>query len=137
MTRPPIALLIESDGPGGAERVVATLATTLRQAGHPVLVILPANGDGWLEAQLRRAQGVSIAYFRLPRPVSISAARQIAGLVREFGARLVHSHEFSMAVYGAVAARSARVARDECRTPCGWKAPEPSAAREKAARKSR
>ena len=109
MTRPPIALLIESDGPGGAERVVATLATTLRQAGHRVLVVLPANGDGWLEAQLRRSPGVSIAYFRLPRPVSIGAARQITGLVREFGAQLVHSHEFTMAVYGAVAARSARI----------------------------
>ena len=108
MSRPAIALLIESDGPGGAERVVATLATTLRAAGHPVLVILPANGDGWLEAQLRRTP-VSIAYFRLPRPVSLGAARQIGGLVRDFGARLVHSHEFSMAVYGAVAARWARI----------------------------
>jgi glycosyltransferase involved in cell wall biosynthesis len=52
---------------------------------------------------------VSIEQFRLPRPVSLAAARQISRLVGDFGARLVHSHEFSMAVYGAVAARRAGI----------------------------
>lgn len=108
LSQPPVAILIESDGPGGAERMVAMLATTLQEAGHPVLVILPAKGEGWLAEQLRHTR-VSIEHFRLPRPVSFGTARQITNMIRTFGARTVHSHEFSMAVYGAVAAMRARV----------------------------
>ena len=42
-----VAHLIESDGPGGAERVVAMCAT-LQAAGAYDVVVLPANGEGWL-----------------------------------------------------------------------------------------
>lgn len=108
MSLPSIALLIESDGPGGAERVVATLATSLQQIGHRVLVVLPAGGEGWLADQLRDAP-VTIDHFRLHRPVSLSTLRQIVAMIRDFGAGIVHSHEFSMAVYGGVAARLLRI----------------------------
>ena len=47
-----IAHLIESDGPGGAERMLAHLAAELQAGGSQNLAILPADGEGWLARQL-------------------------------------------------------------------------------------
>jgi len=98
-----IAHLIESDGPGGAERMVADLASELQRAGARNLVILPANGEGWLARQLA-GSGVAIEYFRLNRPVSFACARWLTVVLRRHRIALAHSHEFSMGVYGAWAA---------------------------------
>jgi glycosyltransferase involved in cell wall biosynthesis len=98
-----IAHLIESDGPGGAEQMVAALARELQQAGASNLVVLPADGEGWLARQLA-GSGVAIEYFRLNRPVSFACARWLAGVFRRHRIALAHCHEFSMAVYGAWAA---------------------------------
>jgi glycosyltransferase involved in cell wall biosynthesis len=103
-----IAHLIECDGPGGAERMIASLAIELQQAGAQNLVILPANGEGWLEQQLD-GSGVAIEHFRLDRPVSFACARWIADVLREHRISLAHCHEFSMGVYGAWAAWRARI----------------------------
>ena len=59
-----IAHLIESDGPGGAERMLANVATRLQAAGAWNLAILPAGGEGWLTRELV-GTGVAIEYFRL------------------------------------------------------------------------
>jgi glycosyltransferase involved in cell wall biosynthesis len=104
-----IAHLIESDGPGGAERVVAGLATALQAAGAQNVVFLPARGEGWLARELE-GSGVAIEYFTIDRPLSPQCAR---GLVRAFCRHrfdVAHSHEFSMAIYGAWAAWRAGVA---------------------------
>jgi glycosyltransferase involved in cell wall biosynthesis len=98
-----IAHLIECDGPGGAERMVASLAIELQRAGTKNLVIVPANREGWLEAQLA-GSGVEIDHFRLDRPVSLTCARWLADLLRAHRISLAHCHEFSMGVYGAGAA---------------------------------
>lgn len=98
-----IAHLIESDGPGGAERVVAQLAAGLQAAGTDNVVFLPAHGEGWLAEQLR-GSGVAIEYFHVDRPVSSTCARSLTQAFRRHGITLAHSHEFSMAVYGAWAA---------------------------------
>ena len=45
-----IALLLESDGPGGAEVMLLHLAEELRRRGHQVLPIGPAGRAGWLGA---------------------------------------------------------------------------------------
>jgi glycosyltransferase involved in cell wall biosynthesis len=95
-----IAHLIECDGPGGAERVVAHLATTLQAAGAYNLAILPANGEGWLARELA-GSGVAIESFHLNRPVSPACARSLADTFRRHDIEVAHSHEFSMAVYGA------------------------------------
>jgi hypothetical protein len=95
-----IAHLIECDGPGGAERVVAHLATTLQAAGAYNLAILPANGEGWLARELA-GSGVAIEYFQLNRPVSPACARSLADAFRRHDIEVAHSHEFSMAVYGS------------------------------------
>jgi glycosyltransferase involved in cell wall biosynthesis len=98
--RPRVAHLIESDGPGGAERVVADLATSLQAAGGENVVFLPARGEGWLARQLA-GSGVAIEYFQLDKPVSPACARALAAAFRRHRISVAHSHEFSMAVYGA------------------------------------
>jgi glycosyltransferase involved in cell wall biosynthesis len=95
-----IAHLIESDGPGGAEQVVVHLATSLQASGAQSVVFVPANGEGWLARQLE-GSGVAVEYFDLNRPLSPACARQVAAALRRHDVQIAHSHEFSMAVYGA------------------------------------
>jgi glycosyltransferase involved in cell wall biosynthesis len=97
-----IAQLIESDGPGGAERVVVDLAKGFQASGCQSVVFLPADGEGWLARQLQGC-GVTIDYFHLDRSVSPACARSLAAAFRRHRVAIAHSHEFSMAVYGASA----------------------------------
>jgi len=103
-----VAQLIESDGPGGAERVVARMAAALQAGGARAVVFVPANGEGWLARELE-GSGVTIEPFRLTRPFSPAFARSLAAALRRHRITHAHSHEFSMAVYGAWAARLAGV----------------------------
>jgi glycosyltransferase involved in cell wall biosynthesis len=102
------AHLIESDGPGGAERVVASLAVELQSAGAENVVFVPAAGEGWLANELG-GTGVQVEPFRLERPLSPAFARWLAATLRRHRVTLAHSHEFTMAVYGAWAARQAGI----------------------------
>lgn len=104
-----IAHLIESDGPGGAERMVANLASHLQSAGAENVVIVPARGEGWLAQELG-SSGVPVERFRHDQPNSLALTHQLADTLRRYRVVLAHSHEFSMAAYGAWAARRAGVA---------------------------
>ena len=95
-----VAHLIESDGPGGAERVLADLALGMQGAGAANLVMLPADREGWLARQLE-GSGIAIEYFRLTRPFSPACARSLAAVLRYHSIDIAHSHEFSLAVYGS------------------------------------
>jgi len=95
-----IAQLIFSDGPGGAERVVANVATALQSSGVETVVFLPFNGEGWLASQLA-GSGVSIEYYRIERPWSPSSARRLAEAFDRHGVAVAHSHDFGTGVYGA------------------------------------
>jgi glycosyltransferase involved in cell wall biosynthesis len=95
-----VAHLIESDGPGGAEQVVVHLAANLQASGAQSVVFVPANGEGWLARQLEGSV-VTIEHFDLNRPLSPACARQIAMAFRRHRIQIAHSHEFSMAIYGA------------------------------------
>lgn len=95
-----VAHLIESDGPGGAERVVSLLASTLQAAGASGVAFLPADGEGWLARELA-GSGIPIEYFRIDRPFSPACARSLAAAFRRHDIALAHSHEFSLAVYGS------------------------------------
>jgi len=103
-----IAQLIESDGPGGAERMLAQLAGALQSAGCPTIAFLPAGGEGWLDQELA-AGGVGVEHFRITRGLSPRLARELAAAIRRHGIDLIHSHEFTMAFYGAWAARRAGI----------------------------
>ena len=98
-----IALLLESDGPGGAERMVLQLAEGLRERGHAVSVVGPARGCGWLAAE-SRTRGFEPATFMLRRPVDWRCVVELVELLRRRQIDVLHSHEFTAAVYGAWAA---------------------------------
>ena len=102
-----VALLLESDGPGGAERVLLDLAEALRARGHEVCPIGPAAGCGWLAGEFR-ARGFVPETFTLRRVIDPQCATGLAETLRRRGVDVVHSHEFTMAVYGTVAARLVR-----------------------------
>jgi glycosyltransferase involved in cell wall biosynthesis len=99
-----IALLLESDGPGGAERMLLHLASELRRRGHRVVPVGPARGCGWLAEEFRD-RGFEPALFHLRRALDWRCLTGLVRLLRERGVDVVHSHEFTMAVYGAAAAR--------------------------------
>ena len=103
-----IAHLIETDGPGGAERMLASLANELQKAGNPGIVFVPARYEGWLESELA-GFGLPIEYVPLQKPFSRAFARALAAAFRRHNIALAHSHEFTMAFYGAWASRLAGV----------------------------
>jgi glycosyltransferase involved in cell wall biosynthesis len=101
-----IAMMLESDGPGGAEVMVLRLSEELRQRGHSVLPIGPAGRTGWLADQFRR-HGFAPEVYHLRAPIDPGGIRDLLRLFAQHQIDVVHSHEFTMAVYGAAAARIA------------------------------
>jgi len=99
-----IALMLESDGPGGAEIILFNLATELRARGYDAVPVLPAGGTGWLGERLR-ASGFEPESFHFRPPPDWRLVRDLARMMRRRRVELVHSHEFAMAVYGAAASR--------------------------------
>jgi hypothetical protein len=102
MTRT-VALMIESDGPGGAEQVVVELAEELRRRGIKVCPVGPVQGSGWLPRQFR-SRGFEPEVFRLRRPLDPSCALELRRTLERRGVSVIHSHEFTMAVYGTAVA---------------------------------
>lgn len=99
-----IAMMLESDEPGGAEMMVFRLSDELRRRGHTVVPVGPEHGVGWLGDVFRRA-GFSPEVFRIQRPIDPGCVRGLMELFRDHRIDLVHSHEFTMAVYGAASSR--------------------------------
>src|SRR5258706_10203442 len=98
-----IAQMIESDEPGGAELVVVRLAEELRRRGHTVIPVGPAKGVGWLGEQLRQV-GFEPRTFTLRPPVDWRCVRDLARMLSSLPVDVIHSHEFTMSVYGTAAA---------------------------------
>jgi len=100
-----VAQFVEGDAPGGTERLVIQMAQDLRQRGHRVLVIGPANGPGkgWLGSQLK---AIGFEWTELPRRrmLDLRSISDIMRLIRTRGIDVVHSHEFAPSVTGALAA---------------------------------
>ena len=69
-----VAQLIETDGPGGAEHVVAELSRALQAGGVETRAFLPAGGEGWLAWQLE-GSGVAIESFRINQPFAPEVVR--------------------------------------------------------------
>jgi glycosyltransferase involved in cell wall biosynthesis len=96
--------MLESDGPGGAEMVMLRLAGGLRERGHEVVPVGPATGCGWLAEQFRQ-RAFEPETFLLRRPLDWQCLRGMTAMLRRRGVDVLHSHEFTMAVYGTAAAR--------------------------------
>lgn len=99
-----VAVMLETDGPGGAELLMHHLCLELRERGHRVVPVGPARGEGWLSARLATS-GFERETFALRRPVDVRALREMVRMLRARGVGVVHSHEFTMGVYGCAAAR--------------------------------
>jgi glycosyltransferase involved in cell wall biosynthesis len=97
-------MMLDSDGPGGAEMMVFCLSEELEARGHTVVPVLPRNGVGWL-GDLFRSAGYSPETFWLKGPVDPTGVGRLMRLFRQHNIDVVHSHEFTMAVYGSTAAR--------------------------------
>ena len=69
-----ILLAIETSGPGGAEKVVLSLANSLAVDGHRVMILLLK--DGWLAEQLRAGKHeVLIVPLRRTLPKNVRTPR--------------------------------------------------------------
>jgi glycosyltransferase involved in cell wall biosynthesis len=97
-----IALMLESDGPGGAEIVLFDMAQELRARGHEVVPVGPAQGVGWLGEKLR-AVGFVPEIYHERRPPDLGVVRQLCEILHRRRVDVIHSHEFTMTVYGAAA----------------------------------
>lgn len=95
-----VAQIIECDGPGGAERVVAHLCKALAERGAEVVAFLPRGTEGWLGGQLQ-GSGVSIQGFDRRLTFSPGFAAWLTRSLRSYRVDLAHSHEFTFAVHGA------------------------------------
>jgi glycosyltransferase involved in cell wall biosynthesis len=99
-----VAMMLESDEPGGAEMMVFRLSDELRRRGHTIVPVGPEHGVGWLGDVFRRG-GFSPEVFRLQRPIDPGCVRSLVQLFRDHRIDVVHSHEFTMAVYGTASSR--------------------------------
>jgi glycosyltransferase involved in cell wall biosynthesis len=97
-----IALLLESDGPGGAETMLLTLAEALRDHGVDVFPVVFANGEGWLTGRLAQ-RGFEVYRPEIRRAIDVQLARQLARWSTHNGIQLLHAHEFTMGFYAGVA----------------------------------
>lgn len=100
-----IALCNETDGPGGAEVLLVQLAAELRDRGHRVIPVLPTPAVGWLQERFRE-QDFEPEAVQLLGSSMRSCVSQLRSIFRRHEADIVHSHEFTMAVFGAFAART-------------------------------
>lgn len=98
-----VALLLETDGPGGAEWMLLHLAEELRRRGRDVLPVGPDDRKGWLGERFRE-RGFDTGTFRIRRPLDLRCLVHLVRLLRRRGVDVVHSHEFALGVYGAAAA---------------------------------
>jgi glycosyltransferase involved in cell wall biosynthesis len=103
-----IAMMIETVGLGGAEMVVFQLSEELRSRGHVVYPVIPKGHEGWLLDRFRES-GFQWQTYSAFHAISPGLVRHLVGMMKDLGVTAVHSHEFFMGVYGAAAARVARV----------------------------
>ncbi len=101
---PTIALMLESDEPGGAEVFLLNCAIELRARGYGVVPVLPIGKTGWLGARFREHDFESEA-FEIKSVYDRAFLAKLQGDLVRRGVTVIHSHEFAMAVYGTVVAR--------------------------------
>jgi len=99
---PRIGLLIETDGPGGAESMFLTLARGLRQDGFDVRPVVLGGGMGWLSDRLRQ-HDFPVFQPLLRRPIDAGLVEALVRWIRRESITVLHSHEFTMSFYAALA----------------------------------
>jgi len=101
-----ILFAIETSGPGGAEKMLISLAESLdRSRFRPVVCLLK---EGWLLDQLG-ARGLTTHVVPLARTADPAWVRVMRKLVRDERVDVLHAHEFYMNSYFALLARLERL----------------------------
>ena len=80
------------------------LAEELQTRGYGICPVLPAKGLGWLAKECTK-RGFQPEAFSLRRPLDWRCLQGLIDVLRRREVDLVHSHEFTMAFYGAAASR--------------------------------
>jgi glycosyltransferase involved in cell wall biosynthesis len=101
-----ILIVTTSYGPGGAERMIATLSSALNQDQYRIIVGL--SRPGWLQDECRRLN-VETRAIPLEGSFHIQWFKTCFELIRAEKVVLIHAHEFSAIVYGWIVARLAGV----------------------------
>ncbi|MCU0623001.1 MAG: glycosyltransferase, partial [Gemmatimonadaceae bacterium] len=101
-----IGLLIESEGPGGAEYVVLNLAESLRARGHRVapITLTHSREPLWIEAQFRD-RGFDVDRAVVGPTIDPACLWHLRGVLKARGVDIVNSHEFGPAIYGTTASK--------------------------------
>lgn len=102
-----IAMVGETGGPGGAERMMLQLAEELRRRGHEVHPVGPADRSPWLRTRFRESGFEPLTYTTHGR-LDPAPLVQMTKLLRHMQADVVHTHEFVTSVYGGIASRLLR-----------------------------
>lgn len=97
-------VLSETDWLGGAEVVTRDLVVSLASRGWAIRFGGPHSGTGWLSNSLKD-QGIPTFRYPFPSAVNWSCVQTLVNEVRSFRPDVIHTHEFSMAVYGMLASR--------------------------------
>lgn len=94
--------LIETSGPGGAERMLISLVENLDKSRYRSLVCLLK--DGWLKTQL---QSLDIETMLVPqhRSLDVPWLLRLSRLLKGRPIHVMHAHEFTMNVYGSLLSR--------------------------------
>jgi glycosyltransferase involved in cell wall biosynthesis len=98
--------LSSSSGPGGAEAVVASLASGLDRARYRSVVCL--FRDGWLRDRCERL-GVETHVVPMRGMLDLGWLRRFTRLLRDRRVAVIHAHEFGANTYGTLAGRLAGV----------------------------
>jgi len=96
-----ILQLIETGGPGGAERVLISLARELNRS-ESTRCSVGLFRDGWLRQRLGEAN-VPVHLFSSKHSLDIPFLVSLMRQLRSERVQLIHSHEFTMNLYASVA----------------------------------
>jgi glycosyltransferase involved in cell wall biosynthesis len=102
--KPTIALMLESDEPGGAEVFLLNCALELRERGYGVVPVLPLQKTGWLGARMKE-KGFESETFIIKSMWDRRFLSKLESDLRRRGVTVIHSNEFAMSFYGTVIAR--------------------------------
>lgn len=92
--------LVETGGPGGAERMLVSLVESLDRRRYRSVVCLPRAG--WLQSELEK-RGVETIILPQRGVVDRRWLSGVLRLIRRRRVGLMHAHEFAMNTYGAIA----------------------------------
>lgn len=95
-----LAYVVNALNPGGTERLAVDMAMAL--APHYDIVVFCLDDPGVWAATLRKA-GIPVYGLRRQPGLDLAVACRLAGGLREFGADIVHAHQYSAWFYSALA----------------------------------